>query len=331
MAFRSELEFENDIVDLLVTERGWDGGVIYNPSEGDLIQNWADILFKMNNEVDRLNNVPLNQAEINQLMGAVNALATPNERNKFINDKTIALKRENPDDKLHYGGYISLKIFDRNEIAAGSSIYQIARQPRFSKKDPVERDRRGDFMLLINGLPVIHVELKNEGVPLNNALNQIKTYLHENKFTGFFSLIQIIVAMTPSKMRYFANPGDADSMNPDYFFYWADFNNEPIGDWKTISSEFLSIPMAHQLIGYYTVADEKDGILKVMRSYQIYATREIVDRVREKQANNWSIKDQYGGYIWHTTGERVIIVMGAVNVMKPRVSGTLNKYILCIA
>lgn len=60
--------------------------------------------------------------------------------------------------------------------------------------------------------------------------------------------------------------------------------------------------MAHQLIGYYTIADSKDGVLKAMRSYQIYATKQIVDRVREKQANDWVIKDQLGGYVWHTTG-----------------------------
>lgn len=302
MDFINEKIFEDAIVNLLKNERGWSGGVINYPTEEDLIQNWADILFKTNNEVDRLNGVPLNQGEINQLMSQINILQTPNQRNNFINGKTVIITRENEADTLHYGKEISLKIFDRNEIAAGSSIYQIARQPQFKKADSVDRDRRGDFMLLINGLPVIHVELKKSGVPVGNAVNQIRTYLHENRFSGFFSLVQIFVAMTPEEMRYFANPGTADKFNDDYLFYWSDFNNEIKEDWKTVSSEFLSIPMAHQLIGYYTIADSKDGVLKVMRSYQIYATREIVDRVREKQRNKWSIKDQLGGYIWHTTG-----------------------------
>lgn len=301
MTFENEGKFEDAIIKLLVEEKGWDGGVINRPSEEDLIQNWADIIFKINNEVDRLNGVPLNKGEINQLMAQVNSLATSNQRNSFINDKTVIITRENEKDKLHYGKEISLKIFDRNEIAAGSSIYQIAQQPRFKKDDPVDYNRRGDFMLLINGLPVIHVELKKDGVPLMNAVYQIKQYLAENKFRGLFSLVQIFVAMTPDDMLYFANPGDK-ALNKDYFFKWADFNNEPRTNWDNIASEFLSIPMAHQLIGYYTIADSKDEVLKVMRSYQIYATREIVDRVREKQRNNWSIRDQRGGYIWHTTG-----------------------------
>lgn len=302
MTFKDENKFEDAVINLLVKEKGWSGGVIEYPTEEDLIQNWANILFKINNEVDRLNGVPLNKSEMTQLINQINILQTPNQRNEFINGKYVVITRENEKDKLHYGKEISLKIFDRNEIAAGSSIYQIARQPKFAKNDPVERDRRGDFMFLINGLPVIHVELKRSGVAIEHAVQQIKTYTHENKFRGFFSLVQIFIAMNPDDMKYFANPGFADAFNEDYYFYWADFNNEIKVDWKTICSEFLSIPMAHQLIGYYTIADTKDGVLKVMRSYQIYATREIVDKVRENQRNNWNIKDQLGGYIWHTTG-----------------------------
>lgn len=302
MTFKDENEFEKAVINLLVQEKGWSGGVLEYPTEEDLIQNWADILFMINNEVDRLNGVPLNKGEMTQLLNQINILQTPNQRNEFINGKTVVITRENEKDRLHYGKEISLKIFDRNEIAAGSSIYQIARQPRFAKENPVDRDRRGDFMLLINGLPVIHIELKRSGVAIEHAIYQIKSYMHENKFRGLFSLIQIFVAMNPKDMKYFANPGSDDAFNEDYYFYWADFNNEITVDWKTVCSEFLSIPMAHQLIGYYTIADTRDGVLKVMRSYQIYATREIVDRVREKQRNSWSIKDQLGGYIWHTTG-----------------------------
>src|SRR5699024_7693702 len=73
----------------------------------------------------------------------------------------------------------------------------------------------------------------------------------------------------------------------------------PVGDWKKIADTFLSIPLAHQLIGYYTVADKADGTLKVLRSYQIYAAREILDRTLQIK---WHERSQLGGYIWHTTG-----------------------------
>ncbi len=160
-------------------------------------------------------------------------------------------------------------------------------------------DRRGDLLLLINGMPVIHIELKKSGVPVSQAYNQIQTYTREGVFTGLFSLIQIFVAMEPGEALYFANPGPDGTFNKDYAFHWADFNNEPINDWQDFTSRLLSIPMAHQLIGFYTVADESDGVLKVMRSYQYYAAHAISDKVAR---TDWKNPNRLGGYIWHTTG-----------------------------
>ena len=202
-------------------------------------------------------------------------------------------------DKLHFGKEVSLKIYDRKEIAAGQSRYQIARQPKFKASSRILNDRRGDIMLLINGMPVIHIELKRSGVPVSEACNQIQKYSHEGVFSGLFSLVQIFVAMTPDETLYFANPGSWDSFNPDYYFHWADFNNEVINDWKGIASNLISIPMAHQLIGFYTVADDTDGVLKVMRSYQYYAASAISDKVSKTK---WGEGNQRGGFIWHTTG-----------------------------
>lgn len=105
--------------------------------------------------------------------------------------------------------------------------------------------------------------------------------------------------MTPEKALYFANPGPEGTFNPAFYFHWADFNNEYIEDWQCVAEHLLSIPMAHQLIGFYTVADRQDGILKVMRSYQYYAASKIADAVHER---DWSEKRFRGGYIWHTTG-----------------------------
>lgn len=116
-------------------------------------------------------------------------------------------------------------------------------------------------------------------MPVSQAYNQIEKYAHEGVFTGLFSLVQIFVAMNPEETVYFANPGPDGKFNTDYYFHWADFNNEPINDWKEIASKLLSIPMAHQMIGFYTVADDADGVLKVMRSYQYYAASAISDVV----------------------------------------------------
>lgn len=298
MSFNNELAFESALINLLF-EKGWEKNVLKNKTEKELLQNWADILFENNRGIDRLNDYPLTEGEMQQIVEQITVLRTPLKLNGFINGKTIHIKRDNPDDKLHYGKEVSLKIYDRQEIAAGQSRYQIAEQPAFPTKSKMLNDRRGDLMLLINGMPVIHIELKKSGIPVSQACFQIEKYAHEGVFSGLFSLVQVFVAMTPDETVYFANPGPDGQFNKDYYFHWADFNNEPMNAWQDIASHFLSIPMAHQLIGFYTVADDTDGILKVMRSYQYYAASAIADKVAKTK---WADKDIYGGYIWHTTG-----------------------------
>lgn len=298
MAFTEEKDFEDALVELLST-KGWEKNVLEYPTEDQLIRNWANILFENNRQVDRLNDYPLTDTEMQQLIEQITKLKTPFKLNEFINGKTVSIIRDNPDDKLHFGKEISLKIYDRLEIAAGQSRYQIARQPIFKSKSSVLRNRRGDLMLLINGMPVIHIELKKTGVPVSQACYQIEKYSHEGLFSGLFSLIQIFVAMNPEETLYFANPGPEGRFNKDFYFHWADANNTPINDWKKIGSTLLSIPMAHQLIGFYTIADDTDGILKVMRSYQYYAASAISDKVSK---TDWTQPNLLGGYIWHTTG-----------------------------
>ena len=298
MAFTKEADFEEAVVKLLI-ERGWKDGVLKNYTEQQLIQNWANILFENNRGIDRLNDYPLTDGEMQQIMEQVMNAKTPMKLNKFINGKSVLIKRDNPDDKLNFGKEVSLKIYDRLEIAAGLSRYQIAEQPKFPTKSKILNDRRGDLMLLINGMPVIHMELKKSGVSIKQACNQIEKYAAEGIFTGLFSLVQIFVAMNPEETVYFANPGPEGQFNPSYYFHWADFYNEPMNDWKDVTTALLSIPMAHMLVGFYTVADGSDGILKVMRSYQYYAASKISDAVSKAK---WENDQQRGGYIWHTTG-----------------------------
>ena len=297
MTFDRESDFENALITLLF-DKGWESEVLRYKTEAELVQNWAEILFENNRDIDRLNDTPLTSGEMQQILEQINRLRTPVKLNGFINGKTVTIKRDNPDDTLHFGTEVCLKIYDRKEIAAGQSRYQIAQQPKFATPG-ILNDRRGDLMLLINGMPVIHVELKRSGVDVSQAYNQIEKYAHEGVFTGLFSLVQVFVAMQPEETVYFANPGPDGRFNDFYYFHWADFNNEPINDWHNIASTLLSIPMAHQLIGFYTVADDTDSTLKVMRSYQYYAANAVSDRVAKAK---WGEHDIYGGFIWHTTG-----------------------------
>lgn len=296
--FTKESDFETAVIAEL-TRRGWSEQVIKNPTVQDLLDNWAAILFANNSGIDQLNDVPLTQGEMQQIMEQIHALRTPLKLNGFINGKSVTITRDNPADALHFGKEISLKIYDRREIAGGQSRYQIVQQPQFKRSHELARDRRGDLMLLINGMPVFHLELKRSGVSVSQAYNQIQTYAREGVFSGLFALVQIFVAMEPDEALYFTNPGPDGKFNRDFAFHWADFNNEPVNHWLRVVEHLLSIPMAHQLIGFYTVADEADGVLKVLRSYQYYAARAISDVVAK---TDWQNPNRLGGFIWHTTG-----------------------------
>lgn len=299
MTFTTESEFEEALILALSSQKGWNSQIIKNPTEADLLKNWANILFDNNRDIDRLNNTPLTDGEMQQIVEQITTLRTPLKLNGFINGKTVAIKRDNPADKLHFGKEVSLKIYDRHEIAGGQSRYQIVQQPQYKSKSKILNDRRGDVILLINGMPLIHIELKKSGVAISQACHQIDNYARSGIFTGLFSLVQVFVAMNPEETVYFANPGPDGKFNKDFYFHWADFNNEPINKWNDIASILLSIPMAHQLIGFYTVPDGSDGVLKVMRSYQYNAANAISDKVAK---TDWKSKHALGGYIWHTTG-----------------------------
>ena len=298
MPYSDELVFEQDVIKKL-TSHGWSKDILRYKTEEELLDNWADILFNNNKGIDRLNGHPLTKGEKAQLMEQINKLKTPFSLNKFVNGKTVYITRDNPKDTLHFGKEVALDIYDRNQIAGGKSVYQICEQPKFICKDSIYPNRRGDLMLLINGMPLIHIELKRSKVSVTQAIEQIKKYSHEKVFTGLFSLVQVFVAMNPEQTKYFANPGDDDKFNDRFYFEWADKNNEPYKSWDKNIEQLLSIPMAHKLIGFYTVPDKGDGSLKVMRSYQYYACEAINARVDRAE---WTLKDRLGGYICHTTG-----------------------------
>ena len=292
--FNKEADFENALIALLST-KSWEKEVLRYPTEEKLIANWQEHLNKTNQHIDKLD-VPLLRSEMNQILEQVQALKTPYALNGFINGKTVAIKRENEESR-HFGKEVSLDIFDREEISAGKSRYQIAQQPQFAPRSDLYPKQRGDLMLLINGMPMFHIELKRSGVPISQATNQIERYHKSGAFSGIFSLVQIFVAMTPEECRYFSNTNC--KLNPAFYFRWADFNNVYMNEWDKVATHFLSIPMAHQFIGDYTIADAKDEQLKVLRSYQYYAVNKIADTVAK---TDWTLGNQRGGYIWHTTG-----------------------------
>ena len=143
--FTVESSFEDALVKLL-SENGWEDKVLSYCTEEELLKNWAQILFENNRGIDRLNDYPLTEGEMGQILEQIQELKTPLRLNGFINGGTVEIIRDNESDKQHFGKVVSLKIYDRKEIAAGQSRYQIVRQPRFLKNSPVVNECRGDLM-----------------------------------------------------------------------------------------------------------------------------------------------------------------------------------------
>ncbi len=148
---------------------------------------------------------------------------------------------------------------------------------------------RYDVTILINGLPLVQIELKRRGVELKQAYNQIQRY-HKTSFHGLFDYIQLFVISNGVNTRYFAN-------NPNsgykFTFNWTDAANHPFNELNMFASFFLEKCTLGKIIGKYIVLHEGDKCLMVLRPYQFYAVEKILDKVKNSNDN---------GYIWHTTG-----------------------------
>ena len=155
----------------------------------------------------------------------------------------------------------------------------------------MDSNRRFDVTLLINGLPMIHIELKNRAHPYLSAFNQIKKYVAEGKFTGIFSTVQMFVITNGTDTRYIASARDT-KLNSAFLTKWVDEDNVPVNDYLEFTEHVLSIPMAHKMVTQYTVIDNDKRSLILLRPYQIHAI-EAVKRASMRQQS---------GYVWHTTG-----------------------------
>lgn len=193
-------------------------------------------------------------------------------------------------------GTVQPVVFKRVDITGGSSVYEVVHQIEFERKEKMNRDRRGDVTLLINGLPMIHIELKNRSHPYKEAFNQIKKYLKEGAFRDIFSCLQMFVVSNGTDTRYIAAASE-NALNEKFLSVWLDDNNQPQSDYLTFSKAVLSIPAAHKMVSQYTVLDSERKAIIMLRPYQIHAIEAIRDAV-----NPYSEGGTHSGYIWHTTG-----------------------------
>lgn len=162
---------------------------------------------------------------------------------------------------------------------------------------------RYDVTILVNGLPMVQVELKKRGVPIRNAFNQIHRYSKEsfNEDFSLFKYLQIFVISSGTDSRYFANTTKREKNSFDFTMNWALKNNDPIKDLKDFTATFLSRNTLLNVLINYSVFDT-NNILLIMRPYQIAATERILWKIKSSINSKLKSGPETGGYIWHTTG-----------------------------
>ena len=257
-------------------------------TEEDLWVNFRYILEQ--NNKDRLDGEGLSDSEFEQVKNQLQFSSFYKAGEWLVGENgKVMVHVQRDTEKLH------LVVMNHEHIAGGSSVYEVINQYKALKSDDEDstdvRDRRFDVTLMINGLPMIHIELKNKQHSYMDGFWQIKKYIGEGKFTGIFSAVQMFVVSNGVDTRYFAAAGDTE-LNPKFMSGWVDRKNNPVSDYLSFAKSVLCIPQAHEMIARYTVLDEDARRLILLRPYQIHA----IESIREASKTGES------GFVWHTTG-----------------------------
>ena len=257
-------------------------------TEADLWANFRYILEQNNKE--RLDGESLSDSEFEQVKNQLQFSSFYKAGEWLVGENgKVQVHVQRDTKRLH------LVVMNHEHIAGGSSVYEVINQYEALKTDEETtgpgRDRRFDVTLMINGLPMIHIELKNKQHSYKDGFRQIKKYIGEGKFTGIFSAVQMFVVSNGVDTKYFAAASDTE-LKPEFMSGWVDKDNNPVSDYLEFAKSVLRIPEAHEMIAKYTVLDEDAKRLILLRPYQIHA----IESIREAS------KESKSGFVWHTTG-----------------------------
>lgn len=261
----------------------------YRPDIKNTEQLWANFRTKLNqNNIGVLRGQEITDLEMEQIKAymAEQGASTYKAALWLAGEHGIAqipLVRE--DASL---GTVSLMVLNNREVAGGHSSYEVINQ--FSPSD-ADRDRRFDVSLLVNGIPLVHIELKNQDHPYMDAFRQIQKYCREGQFCGLFSFVQMFVVSNGTDTKYIASNINGE-MGEKFLTSWVDEENKRVNGYLDFAKAALNVPMAHLMVGKYSVIDEANRRQILLRPYQIHA----ITKVREASRKNNS------GYVWHTTG-----------------------------
>ncbi|MBU4693922.1 DEAD/DEAH box helicase family protein [Mycoplasma zalophidermidis] len=311
--YDTEKEFQKDLTEHLTKYGNWkvfgtntSDSIpcrMNNVDEDQIWNNWRKILNQMNK--DKLGEYPITDEEFKELKRKVDIYTkTVSKANESLREGLISINRtdERSED---YQKDVYLRFFPHGKVNPADNIYQVATEVNIERKN----EKRLDVVLLINGVPLYHIELKRSASRFSKARDQIKTYFRNGIYQGLFGFVQVLVAMTPNKMSYWPNATKFNMFekNIENRMSWTNFDNLPIDDWETICNQFLSIPAAHKLIQDYSIANNEDDELLLLRSYQFHAVESIMQKFDKSSAEDiWKTGDGSqaikGGYVWHTTG-----------------------------
>ncbi|MGK3615399.1 type I restriction endonuclease subunit R [Bacillus cereus] len=285
--FVSESKLEDNLIQQLIDgESQW----TYRDdlhTEEELWRNLKEKLEKNNKDV--LCDVPLTEQEFRQIQEQLHFVNFYEAAKWLAGENGIAKVQVQREDAAL--GTIRLKVLNRADIAGGMSSYEVINQYQSNRRTREDQERRFDVTLLINGLPMIHIELKNRKHSYMDGFRQIKKYLKENKFTGIFSAVQMFVVSNGTDTRYIATARD-EKLNEQFLSKWVDHKNQPINNYLDFAKAVLSIPQAHKMVTQYTVIDSAKKSLILLRPYQIHAIEAVKEASRRQES----------GYVWHTTG-----------------------------
>jgi len=265
MSHQSELKLETTLIQQL-NRLGFLN--IQIPDEKSLIEN-------LQKQLEKFNGTKFSEKEFKKILNHLN------KGDRFQKAKTLrdrfALKRDN--EKTFYVRFFNMDQWCKNEYQVASQITQSGRY-----------ENRYDVTLLVNGLPLVQIELKRRGVEMKEAFNQIQRY-HRHSFAGtLFEYVQIFVISNGVNTKYFSNN---PKQSYEQTFYWTDFDNKKITDLDKFAEAFLEKCKLSEMIAEHIVLAEAPQIPMVLRPYQYFAVKAIEKRVRDSNKN---------GYIWHTTG-----------------------------
>jgi len=282
-AYQSEAELEESMIKNLVLQ----GYEKFNGKTSD------DLYKNLKIQIEKLNKVTFTDEEWKRFLAEF--LDSPNDG---MIEKTRKIQENHIYDFIFDDGHLkNIKIIDKKNIH--NNFLQVTNQIR----QEGTHNNRYDVTILVNGLPLVHIELKKRGVNLHEAFNQIHRYSKEsfNTENSLYKYVQIFVISNGTYTRYFANTTAQNKNHYEFTCEWADAKNRVIRDLEDFTATFFEKRTMLEVLTKYCVFDSNNTLL-IMRPYQIAATERILWKIESSFQNRKSGKIEAGGFIWHTTG-----------------------------